>query len=87
MGVGEAVAVAVALGVPVAVAVGVGDGQGTRVAVTARHLDRRQGRRMLPGVCCPPVASQMNCVNIVLSLFTPMTNWLSLGAGALTMWL
>ena len=56
VGVGDSVAVAVAvrLGVPVAVGVGVGDGHGTSAAVTARHLDCRQGCRMLPGMCRPP---------------------------------
>jgi hypothetical protein len=85
VGVGDSVAVGVALGVPVGVGVGVGDGHGTSVAVTARHFDLRHGCRMLPGVCCPPVASQMNWVKVVSSRFTPITSWLSFGAGALTM--
>jgi hypothetical protein len=85
VGVGASVAVGVTLGVPVGVGVGVGDGHGTSVAVTARHFDLRHGCRMLPGVCCPPVASQMNWVKVVSSRFTPTTSWLSFGAGALTM--
>jgi hypothetical protein len=85
VGVGASVAVGVTLGVPVGVGVGVGDGHGTSVAVTARHFDLRHCCRMLPGVCCPPVASQMNWVKVVSSRFTPTTSWLSFGAGALTM--
>src|SRR5438309_11804620 len=67
VGVGEAVGVAVGEGV----AVGVGDGHGTSVAVTARHFVPRQACVILPGVCCPPLLSQRNWVNIVSSSFTP----------------
>ncbi|PYL69801.1 MAG: hypothetical protein DMF28_01920 [Verrucomicrobia bacterium] len=86
VGVGEAVGVAVGVtvGVAVAVGVGVGDGHGTSVAVRARHFVPRQACVILPGVCFPPVGSQIFWVNVVSSNFTPTTNWLSLSAGALT---
>src|SRR5947208_1355647 len=74
VGLGVPVGVGVAVGVGEGVAVGVGDGHGTSVALRDRHLVPRQGRSILPGVCRPPVRSQISWVKKLSSRFTPTTN-------------